>query len=259
MDPYVSTLINKTKKLGEPSFPEDELPVMPGSGRGPVGESRPRYLLVLLKVTEQDIHKCFSQFRTVSNKSNPDFFQTLLVCGEQRVLMCLHIDEPFPAGTKSPSSLEWKDGTDDLNWLYGIRELLTSFLKGIELSSDSLRPPGATDRIMVQDRSPKDSSDTIERGYCHPTEPEIELPWTTEEKRILVMLRSKKTSFAEIGRKLGRTELQVACKYIEIVPFPTSRSVRNIPSVRESQLEYAGERGASRSILWLTGALVFWG
>ena len=54
----------------------------------------------------------------------------------------------------------------------------------------------------------------------------VEQPWTTAEEKSLIALRKQKKSFAEISRMLGRTELQVTCKYVEVVPIPLRASCK---------------------------------
>lgn len=210
--------------------------------------------MVLMKAKDRDIDKLFSEIMTGSNKSHSSFLQISLACGEKNLVMWIHIDSVVPAIEKSPSGLEWKDGRTEFNWLSHIRQpwdLKFGALNGIELISDAVRPPGATDWMMVQGRWPKVTSPTTEMRYSRPKELDTERPWTSEEEMTLVKLRSKKKSFAEIARKLGRKELQVACKYFETVPFPTSGSVRKTASAPQTQSASINLRGISLYILWL--------
>ena len=49
-------------------------------------------------------------------------------------------------------------------------------------------------------------------------------PWTRVEESLLIEWRAQGKSFVEIGDALGRTDLVVACKYLELVPLPESES-----------------------------------
>jgi hypothetical protein len=46
--------------------------------------------------------------------------------------------------------------------------------------------------------------------------------WTRGEESLLIEWREQGKSFVEIGAALGRTDLVVACKYLELVPLPES-------------------------------------
>ena len=48
--------------------------------------------------------------------------------------------------------------------------------------------------------------------------------WTRMEESLLIEWREQGKSFVEIGAVLGRTDLAVACKYLELVPLPESES-----------------------------------
>ena len=48
--------------------------------------------------------------------------------------------------------------------------------------------------------------------------------WTGVEESLLIEWREQGKSFVEIGAALGRTDLVVACKYLELVPLPESES-----------------------------------
>ena len=48
--------------------------------------------------------------------------------------------------------------------------------------------------------------------------------WTRVEESLLIEWREQGKSFVEIGAALGRTDLVVACKYLELVPLPECES-----------------------------------
>jgi hypothetical protein len=211
--------------------------------------------MVLMKATDVEMHSFFyNSFSSAYGLRPRGFIQTWIVCGEKSVEIWIQIDPSFPSDKKRwPSGVEWNGGRNDASWLSQIRHpqhLDPGAWKGISLISDAVRPPGATDWIMVQGRSLRASSaselkDDSKIGV------DTDGAWTLEEERILVSMRKQKKSFAEIAGKLRKKELQVACKYVNMVSLPRAESGGRRESAPQAPPESAVMYGLSLYILWI--------
>lgn len=211
--------------------------------------------MVLMKATDKEMHSFFyNSFPSTHGLHPRGFIQTWIACGEKSVEIWIQIDLSFPSDKKRwPSGVEWNGGRNDAGWLSQVRHpqyLDLSAWKGISLISDAVRPPGATDWIMVQGRSLRATSagelkDDSKIGV------DTDAMWTLEEERILVSMRKRKKSFAEIAGKLRKKELQVVCKYVNMVSLPRTGSAGRRESAPQAPLESAAMYELSLYILWV--------
>jgi hypothetical protein len=178
------------------------------------------------------------------------FMQNWILCGQKWIEMWIKMDSTlsFPSGNKWPSCIEQNDLIPQLDSLTNIGQL--TFLhpgvwKGLHLNSDIVKPAGATDWIVAQGwpASANSSPKLLDLSQC---KLDPERPWNRDEEHTLITLRKQKKTFAEIATRLRRKELQVVCKYIDIVPL---RSSGFTADQRSPQLETREE--ISVYILWV--------
>ena len=70
----------------------------------------------------------------------------------------------------------------------------------------------------------------------------VDRVWTLAEETRLIDWAEQGKSFEEIGVALGRSDLAVGCKYLELVPMPGSESdgkrLQELPGFKWKQNEY---------------------
>ena len=150
--------------------------------------------------------------------------KTRILCGRNCIDAWIQLD----AANSSLSSDCYKiRGYDPSQWIPDLESLkqlerTPIFLdpnawRGLQLNNDVLRPTGATDWVVV--RAPS----LPIGGNTHPVnlsqQPDHKRPWSRDEDNTLLTLRKQKKSLAEIALVLGRKELEVMCRYMDIVPL----------------------------------------
>lgn len=151
------------------------------------------------------------------------YLKTTILCGQNCIAMWIQVDASKPSPDDSnirayinPS--QWKPDLESLKLFEQAPIFLNSEAwKGLQLNSDVLKPVGATDWVVVPGRSSRMSYTTDVVGPSQQTD--TERPWSHEEDNTLLTMRKEKKSLAEIAVILGRKELDVMYRYMDIVPL----------------------------------------
>ena len=161
------------------------------------------------------------------------FARTWILCGQRWIELWIQVNPArVPTATKWPSRIDqnaWRLQLDSLTKLGQLTFVEPKVWGGLHISSELLRPVKATDWIVVQGRTARagTSPELLDGAQI---QLDYNRPWNQDEEYALVSLRKEKKTFAEITRKLGREELQVACKYVDLVPLPSSSRTIDPPN-----------------------------
>ena len=150
------------------------------------------------------------------------FMRKWILCGQKWIEMWVQVDSApwIPCRNTWRNSIE-NNWTSQIDWLTntgGPTFLDPGVWKGLYIDRDVLKAAGATDWIVVQ--GPSATSPVSTNLSQHQLDPGR--PLTRDEEYMLITLRKQKKKFAEIAMRLGRDELQVVCKYVDIVPLPSA-------------------------------------
>ena len=151
------------------------------------------------------------------------FVQALIWCGQRLIRMWIQVDSTPWATSENrwPSCIEQLTWQPQLAWFTNIGELRfvdPQVWKGLNISSNLLKPTGAIDCVVVQGSgNAVRSHELVDFSQC---QLDHDRPWSSDEEFTLITLREQEKSFAEIAERLCRSEFQVVCRYLDIVPSP---------------------------------------
>jgi hypothetical protein len=161
------------------------------------------------------------------------FVQVLIWCGQRLIKMWIQVDStPWgPSENRWPSCIERLTWQPQLAWFTNVGELRfvdPQVWKGLNISSNLLKPIGAIDCVVVQGSGKavpsRELVDFSQSQLDH------DRPWSSDEEYTLITLREQEKSFAEIAERLCRNEFQVVCRYLDIVPSPKPDGFAHTPS-----------------------------